>query len=539
MDVTLVLTHRCNLSCHYCYAGRHLHKDMDEDTIERGLDLLYADGAETAQLSFFGGEPYLAKDKLERAVLGARARAEAAGAQLVVQCTTNGTQLSRDDIDFIVASDMRVTVSIDGVREAHEMNRPRAGGRSSFDSAVAGLRALIARGADPEVCMVITPDTVPFVYRSVTWLWDEGVRKVNANLELGGRWDAIDRHELEQELTTVGWDLLARRVRGEQVAFNPFMNGIRSAARALENATFGPPGASTNATADPWSAPGSSCSTGSGPARRLQVVVATTGNLYPCAPMVGQDEDDGPEAALRIGHIDDGLAALAAGLRAESAICRDGRECACAAYLETGDRTLGGPVGVWFGQLSDKLGRAVGAGYFADRHRVANAGLDTDLRPRWQWRSIICGLAAATSGVALLASAMLRGGVTAGDQPDSELRYIDVSRPYVIEEPERDTRKPMPAPIESLPPRVLTAGMIAAPPMPGERGYSQEHFLNSREQFPLWSEELTDVGSFGDTQLTPHHSRRSERAEPDACAARMSLTEAPECAGPLGADDPE
>src|SRR5688572_26041570 len=75
MDVTLVLTHRCNLDCHYCYAGEHHRRDMDRETLGRAVDLLWSDGADVAQLSFFGGEPFLAFEHLCDAVLRARERA--------------------------------------------------------------------------------------------------------------------------------------------------------------------------------------------------------------------------------------------------------------------------------------------------------------------------------------------------------------------------------------------------------------------------------------------------------------------------------
>ena len=55
MDVSLVLTHRCNLACTYCYAGDHHLAEMTGEVRGRATELLFADGAEVAQLGFFGG----------------------------------------------------------------------------------------------------------------------------------------------------------------------------------------------------------------------------------------------------------------------------------------------------------------------------------------------------------------------------------------------------------------------------------------------------------------------------------------------------
>ncbi len=101
---------------------------------------------------------------------------------------------------------------------------------------------------------------------------------------------------------------------------------------------------------------------GGGGARRLKVVVGTSGNLYPCAPMVGEDHDRGPEAALRLNHVSDDPAAIA---RSCDDGCATGGACACAAYLETGDPTTGGENGRWFAGVCCEIGAAVVAGLAA------------------------------------------------------------------------------------------------------------------------------------------------------------------------------
>ena len=88
-------------------------------------------------------------------------------------------------------------------RAAHELHRPRAGGGSSFYQSLGGLRALVEAGCEPDAMMVISPQTVSFVYASVSWLWTEGVRRVRANVVLDAPWFAEDRAELGDELAVV------------------------------------------------------------------------------------------------------------------------------------------------------------------------------------------------------------------------------------------------------------------------------------------------------------------------------------------------
>ena len=73
MDVTLCLTHACNLRCDYCYAGPKSARRMSWDTARNAIDFTLARTLEQAerlkcqpvcQLGFFGGEPLLEWDLL-------------------------------------------------------------------------------------------------------------------------------------------------------------------------------------------------------------------------------------------------------------------------------------------------------------------------------------------------------------------------------------------------------------------------------------------------------------------------------------------
>jgi uncharacterized protein len=462
MDVTLVLTHRCNLACRYCYAGEHHRADMSDAVMERALDLLYMDGAAVAQLGFFGGEPLLAFDRLVRALAGARARAAAApGRELVVQLTTNGTRLGPRELAVLQAERARVTVSLDGVREAHDLGRPLAGGGSSFEQARAGLMALTDAGLEPDVMMVVRPETALFLFRSVEWLWGEGVRRVRMNLAPGG-WTAEARQDLEDELTAVGRSLLARRLRGERVVFEPFDAVMRVQPGAAAAAACAPP--------------------------RPRVVVGVTGHLYPCAPMVGEDRDAGPEAAQRIGHLDDGPAKIAAAVAAEGVACGSGGACKCAAYLETGDRNRRGPEGAWFYGVCTRLGIALAA---AIEDAVKAAGAPPPDLPRARTTSrdravdrrralallATLGAGAAVAGSGLVAISRLRGkpaNLTAGEMiarpapPPVETVKGEMAAP-----PPNPPQPPPPGGLAPPPPPVVEGGIGPPPEQPPPKSHTE------------------------------------------------------------------
>ena len=411
MDVTLVLTHRCNLNCGYCYAGEHHKTDMDPETASRGVEFLFADDADTVQLGFFGGEPLLAFDTMVAATETARTRCTERNRDLVVQCTTNASAIRERHVAFFARHQVAVTVSIDGVREAHDLNRPKAGGGSSFGDVHAGLAQLLEAGLAPDAMMVITPQTVPYVYQSVSWLWTEGVQTVRANLSLDAPWGAQERDELREQLTSIGIELAGRRLRGETVRFVPFEPGMRRVMVA-------PPTVRRSQ-------------------KRQQVVVGVGGNLYPCAPMVGEDRDTGPEVALRIGHLSDGPNALLQKLSARGAGCSNGGKCACAAYLETGDRDKAGPIGLWYAALCREIGAA-------SADAIIN-GLRQSEPPAHKRRPFLLGMAAAGTGLAVGVPVMIRSGLFSDEKSkgcqlppdDVTIAGVMMAEPPPEPEPER------------------------------------------------------------------------------------------------------
>lgn len=438
MDVSLVLTHRCNLDCGYCYAGEHHRAAMPPETLDRAVDLMFESPDDTLQLSFFGGEPFLAFESMQRAVLRARERAAASDRTLIIQCTTNGAALKPEHVRFVAEHGMRCTVSIDGVREAHDLNRRCSGGASSYDQVHGGLRALVDAGAEPDAMMVITPETAPYAFRSVVFLWDEGARRVRANMLLDAPWTAADRDELREQLLAVSCELVARRSRGEAVVFQPFEAGMRRE-RARRRSVLG-------------TAPVSLAACGGAPEKRPQIVVGTGGNLYPCAPMVGEDRDGGPEAALRLGHLDDGAHAIARRVERDGAGCGDGKGCACAAYLETGDRHASGKNGTWYARVCDELGAAI---------VIALASVPGE-RDRLGRRPLLFGIAALGSA-ALAAPALLRAGLFGGDEPGcAETTSGSVAAPTLA--------PPPPEPPELPEPPEMIEGGISAPPEPDVDG---------------------------------------------------------------------
>ena len=124
-NVTLVITHQCNLNCTYCYEK---HKDQFVMSFETAFGivtdaLVKEDDYDFVEFDFFGGEPFLEFDLIRRVVNETKNREWQKA--YVFFATTNGTILKEewkqwlsDNTEFF-----QVSLSLDGTPEMHNLNR--------------------------------------------------------------------------------------------------------------------------------------------------------------------------------------------------------------------------------------------------------------------------------------------------------------------------------------------------------------------------------------------------------------------------------
>lgn len=170
-SLSLSVAQACNLGCGYCYAqggsfGREPQR-MELPVALAAVDRLVADAApgERISLAFLGGEPLIARDLIRATTEHAVSAVAAKGARASFSITTNGTLLREDDARFFERHGFSVTVSIDGVGEAHDRLRPFRDGRGSFARVIERVAPLLARQQAMQVSarVTVTPDNLDLV----------------------------------------------------------------------------------------------------------------------------------------------------------------------------------------------------------------------------------------------------------------------------------------------------------------------------------------------------------------------------------------
>lgn len=320
-SLTLALTHACNLRCTYCYTGtksnRYMSTRIGCEAIDRAVASLAPGG--TLELGFFGGEPLLEAERIVTLMEHAQARSAAAGIDVALSLTTNGTVTDSRAWSIMTMPEVDLAISHDGLPAVHDRHRLTPNGGGTSERVLWTLRRLLAGNKTFRVVMVVRPDTVDFLTQGIEFLQELGLSRVEPSLDLWTRWAAEDLPRLERAIAlcaglwrsglpdrSIGWfDEKAVRLARVPTAIT------------------------------------SRCGFGDG-----EIAVAPSGRLYPCERLIGEDDGDSPMALP--GHVLDGKDFLnleRAPVRSEpscgpcvmqsdcNTICR------CSNYVRTGDVT--------------------------------------------------------------------------------------------------------------------------------------------------------------------------------------------------------
>jgi len=153
----LNISHDCNMTCEYCFAGKGEaaaagryggeKKLMSEETGMNAVKFLMQNSGsrKNLEVDFFGGEPLLNFDAVKNIVLNTRALEKEYNKNVRFTLTTNGTLLDDGKIDFINAHISNIVLSLDGLKETNDGMRRYSGGEGVYDDIVPVYQKLVEK----------------------------------------------------------------------------------------------------------------------------------------------------------------------------------------------------------------------------------------------------------------------------------------------------------------------------------------------------------------------------------------------------------
>jgi uncharacterized protein len=155
----LHVTNACNLRCPYCYVNKSAD-GMDEDVARAAIDAVIgsavANGFPAVKLKYAGGEASLNHRLVLRMHERARNLAAEHGLQLYATLLSNGVSLPTKLIESLKAERIRVMISLDGIGELHDAQRPFVNGKPSFAFVERTITQLIEQDHRPHLSVTIT-----------------------------------------------------------------------------------------------------------------------------------------------------------------------------------------------------------------------------------------------------------------------------------------------------------------------------------------------------------------------------------------------
>jgi uncharacterized protein len=169
----LHITDRCNLRCTYCYLP-HVKQDMSIETGYAAIDAVFrsavANGFQQVKLKYAGGEPLLRFPLINELNKYALRLARQHGILIDSVVLSNGTLLNSKIIASLKLMNIRLMISLDGLGDFHNHQRPYAGGQGTFEDVASAIQLSLLHDLVPDISITISGHTVAGLPSLTAWI---------------------------------------------------------------------------------------------------------------------------------------------------------------------------------------------------------------------------------------------------------------------------------------------------------------------------------------------------------------------------------
>lgn len=119
-----------------------------------------------------------------------------------ISICTNGVNYSNIEVQNFINKNygkISVSISLDGTKEKHDMQRVFPNGSGSFDKINGNIDLWLSQFR-PSTKVTFASDDLPLLYESILFLWDRGIKEVSANVVFEDVWKEGDDKILEEQL---------------------------------------------------------------------------------------------------------------------------------------------------------------------------------------------------------------------------------------------------------------------------------------------------------------------------------------------------
>jgi len=202
-SLTLVITEECNFRCSYCYQQKR-NRYLDKSIIKNALEFFFPFLHEECYIHFYGGEPLLAFDRIKHTINCIQGLNHEGKKTIRYTISTNGSLLNDKILNFLSKHRFSVLLSFDGL--AQDITKQKG----SFGRIVSNIkRSLETPDISLETNSVFTQKTIGYFKRSIQFISDLGVPKIEFALSQIIPWEKSELIRLKKELVNLRRMMLA------------------------------------------------------------------------------------------------------------------------------------------------------------------------------------------------------------------------------------------------------------------------------------------------------------------------------------------
>jgi uncharacterized protein len=214
----IYLTEDCNLRCDYCYE-KHNHKAMNGEMMDAVIKFCCDQAHDKFRFWLFGGEPFLVEDHIyefvSKAIQASRDRKIAPQFNVL----SNGTVFSKTFAEFWkVHGCIALQVSLDGIAASHDQHRKTKDGKPTFAKIVDNITEYLKYRRDLHVRFTVMPDTAKFLYESIDFIVNLGVRSFSIMPVHEVEWKAEEIKIYHEQFKNVV-DLFVKMIQQKEKVF--------------------------------------------------------------------------------------------------------------------------------------------------------------------------------------------------------------------------------------------------------------------------------------------------------------------------------
>lgn len=186
-QLVLSITEKCNMNCHYC--GYHYKRekwnkiflDMELSTAYKAIDELFNRSLinDTIFISFYGGEPLLRRDFIDKCIEYAKNK-NVLHKKVLFTMPTNGTLFNDDTCQFLIKNNILLTISLDGPRSIHDRYRIFNDNSPTYDVVIENLKKLYYLDKNYFLdCVIFLPVHTPPYFDDIVYEYFENLPCLN------------------------------------------------------------------------------------------------------------------------------------------------------------------------------------------------------------------------------------------------------------------------------------------------------------------------------------------------------------------------